>query len=271
MNPYLLDLNYIKITYYSLFILSGFLIAYLFISIESKKHNINKDFLNNLIFWTMIFGIIGARFYYVIFNLEYYNNDIIEMLKIYKGGLAIHGGIIFGAIFIILYCLKYKVRIFKILDIFVVGLILGQAVGRWGNFFNSEAYGSEVTRIALHSYGIIPDFVINGMNINGIYYHPTFYYESLYCILGFIILIVIRKLYKYLKIGQLTSLYLIYYGIGRFFIEALRTDSLLIGNFKVAQIVSILMVLFGTIYFFNQLRKSRFENRYDEVEYDVRF
>lgn len=270
MNPYVLDLNYIKITYYSLFILIGFLSASFLINLEAKKHNINKDFLNNLIFWTMIFGIIGARIYYVIFNLEYYDSYL-EMLKIYKGGLAIHGGIIFGIIFIMLYCFKYKVRIFKILDIFVVGLILGQAIGRWGNFFNSEAYGPEVSRIVLYSYKIIPDFVINGMNINGTYYHPTFYYESLYCILGFILLLLIRKIYKYLKIGQLTSLYLIYYGIGRFFIEGFRTDSLYFGNYKVAQIVSIVMILFGTLYFFNELRKSRFENRYDEVEDDIRF
>lgn len=272
MNPVAFRIFDFEIMWYSIYILVGVIIASLLFLIEAKKYEINIDFCINLIFWTIIFGIIGARLYYILFDLDYYLQNPSEILQVWNGGLAIHGGIIFGLLFIIFYSIKYKVRIFKITDMAVVGLIIAQAIGRWGNFFNSEAHGPIVERSVLENMKIIPEFVIDGMNIGGNYYHPTFYYESLWCLLGFIILILVRKFARYLKVGQLTGIYLVWYGIGRFVIEILRTDSLMLGNFKVAQIVSVIMIIIGNILIFKNIRQSKFENKYDSYEVeDVRF
>ena len=219
-----------QVAWYSIYILVGVLLASVLFLLECKKYEINLDFAVNLIFWTVIFGIIGARLYYVLFNLDYYMLNPKEIIEIWNGGLAIHGGIILGLIFIVLYALKYKVRVLKLTDMAVVGLIIAQAIGRWGNFFNQEAHGPEVARSVLEGLRFIPEFIINGMNIGGTYYHPTFFYESLWCLLGFVVLLLIRKFSEYLKVGQLTGVYLIWYSIGRFFIESLRTDSLMVGN-----------------------------------------
>ena len=226
-----------SISTYSVCILVGVLIAGALFLLECKKYEIDLNFATNLIFWTVIFGIIGARLYYVIFNFGYYGSNPIEILKVWNGGLAIHGGLLFGLLFIILYTKKYKVRTLKVTDMAVVGVIIAQAIGRWGNFFNGEAHGPEITRTALEGMKIIPKFVIDGMNINGIYYMPTFYYESLWCLLGFIILLIVRRAFEYLRIGQLTGIYLVWYSAFRFVIEGYRTDSLMFSGFKVAQIV----------------------------------
>ena len=272
MNSVAIALGSFEISWYSIFILIGVLIAGALFFIECKKYEINLDFATNLVFWTVIFGIIGARIYYVIFNWSYYSNNLSEIYKMWNGGLAIHGGIIAGLIFIVLYSLKYKVRALKITDMLVVGLIIAQAIGRWGNFFNGEAHGPEVTKSVLEGLKIIPEFVIKGMFIDGTYYHPTFYYESLWCIIGFIVLLLVRKLYEYLKVGQLTGIYLIWYGIGRFFIEGMRTDSLMFGTLKAAQIVSIMMFIVGVILLVLGFKGSKFENRYDDYETeDIRF
>ena len=140
---------------------------------------------------------------------------------------------------------KRKRSIIKTTDIIVPGLILAQAIGRWGNFFNQEAHGTEVTLEFLKSIHL-PKFIIDGMYINGTYYHPTFLYESIWCIIGFIILITIRHITKRKK-GITTYTYFIWYGIGRLLIEGLRTDSLYLGNFRISQIVSIILILIGIV------------------------
>ncbi|MFA5408531.1 MAG: prolipoprotein diacylglyceryl transferase, partial [Bacilli bacterium] len=233
---------------------------------------INNEFLYNLVFWATIFAIVGARLYFVAFNWDYYSSNWIEILKIWEGGLAIHGSILFGFIFIYFYTKKYAVKLARILDAVAPGLIIGQAIGRWGNFFNQEAFGGQVSKAFLEGLHI-PDFIINGMHINGAYYHPTFLYESLWCLLGFIIIISIRHFSKYLKNGQLTGFYLMWYSLGRFFIESLRTDSLMIGNYKMAQIVSLILFATGFIIFFSKLRGSKFDNLYKEGEKsdDIKF
>ena len=162
MNRVALDLGPIQIYWYSIFIFLGILIACFVIYKEAKKRKIEEDFLVNLIFNSLIFGIIGARLYYVLFNLPYYIKNPIEILQIWNGGLAIHGGILTALIFILLYSKKHKVNQLKIIDILVVGLIIGQAIGRWGNFFNQEAYGRITTLQQLQHAGI-PNFVIQGM------------------------------------------------------------------------------------------------------------
>lgn len=244
----------LEIHLYSICILIGVVIAYLLITNESKKMKLNNDLISNMIFYGIIIGILGARFYYVIFNLDYYSIYPQEIIKIWHGGLAIHGGIIFGIIFIYYFSKKHKLNFIKTLDILAPAVIIAQSIGRWGNFFNQEAYGS-LTTYNFFKKLLIPNFIINNMKINGNYYLPTFLFESIWCFIGFVIMIFIRKNKKN-KVGYLTSFYLIYYSFGRFFIESLREDSLLIFNIKTAQLVSIIGIIAGIINFFVSKKKN---------------
>ena len=261
MDRVAFDLGFIQIYWYSIFMFLAMLAACFVIYREAKKRNVEEDFLVNLTFNTIIFGIIGARLYYVAFNLPYYLNYPIEIFEIWNGGLAIHGGIIAGLLTIVTYCKKKNESIIRILDIVVVGLILAQAIGRWGNFFNSEAYGAITTLENLKSQGI-PQFIIDGMYILGDYRQPTFFYESIGCLFGFAALLIIRW-GKYLKRGNLTAFYLVWYGTLRFLVESLRTDSLMLGPIKMAQAVSILFIAVGLIIFVINL----FKNKKDENLY----
>lgn len=254
MNP-TIDLGFISIHYYSLFIFFAVIIGGGLVIKEAKKFGFTEDFIVNLLFVTILIGILGARLYYVLFNLDYYIANPLEIFAIWNGGLAIHGGIIFALIFLIIYLKKKNINILLILDFVVVGLIIGQAIGRWGNFFNGEAHGPATTLTYLQDLHL-PEFIINGMNIGGTYYIPTFFFESLWCLLGFVVLLVFRK-WKKNKIGMLTSIYLVWYGIGRFFIESLRTDSLMLFSLKAAQFVSLLMIISGIILFIMCMKKSK--------------
>lgn len=272
MNPIAIDLGFFQISWYALFICIGVIIAFIILMVEAKKLNINSEFIVNLVFWTILFGIVGARLYYCLFNYDYYSANPGEIIKIWKGGLAIHGGILLGGLFALIYSLKYKIRFFRVSDLLCMGLILAQAIGRWGNFFNSEAYGPATTRGALEGLKIIPKFVIDGMNIDGVFYHPTFYYESLWCLLGFVVILLIRFLCKYLKVGQITGIYFIWYGVGRFLIEILRTDSLMFQGMKVAQLVSVFLFVVGILLLFLKGRGPKLDNLYSEEELDeIRF
>lgn len=267
MNPVLFSVGPLEIRWYSICLLIAFICGVIIIFKEGKRFNIDKDYLFNMLFWTIIFSLLGARIYYVIFNFNEYSNNIMEIFKIWHGGLAIHGGIIAGLLTIIVYTKKVNVSTFKILDMIIPALLLGQAIGRWGNFFNSEAHGAATSLrhlTAMH----IPQFIIKGMNINGIYYEPTFLYESLLCLLGFIIILFIRRIKK-IRNGQITSIYLVWYGIIRFFIENQRTDSLMIGGFRVAQIISILFIISGVILFIIKSKAAKFEDLYNDEIIDT--
>ena len=254
MDRVALEIGPIQIYWYSIFIFLGLLIASIIIFKEARKRNIDEDFLINLIFNTIIIGLIGARVYYVLFNIPYYASNPMEILAVWNGGLAIHGGIFAAVAFILIYCKKKNVNSLQLLDIIVVGLIIAQAIGRWGNFFNSEAYGQVTTYAELKAQQI-PTFIINGMYILGEYRQPTFFYESTWCFAGFLAMLIIRK-YKYLKRGQLTGFYLFWYGLGRLLIEGLRTDSLMLGPIKIAQVVSLVFIIMGIVLFFYNLIKS---------------
>ena len=270
MSSVIFTLFGFEIRWYSVLILISIIVSYFLIVYETKKYKIKSEYVTNLLFWTIIFGIIGARLYYVIFNLSYYLSNPKEIFMVWHGGLAIHGAILFGLITIIFYTKRYKVKTLKILDIFAPALILSQAIGRWGNFFNSEAYGSVVEYKTLVNMKIIPQFVIDNMYINGSYHLPMFYFESLACLLGFLILLFIRRR-KYVKNGQIFSFYLIWYGLCRFLIETFRTDSLMFFNIKVAQIVSVIMILVGIIIIIKQQRKPRLDELYNRDYEDIQF
>ncbi len=266
MNEEIISIGNFSLRWYSVLIFTGVMVGFLLANKEAKKFKLPKDFIFDLTFWVVIFGILGARLYYVIFNFSLYKNDFLDIFKVWNGGLAIHGGIIAGLITLLIFCKIKKVKPLRIMDIAVISLIIAQAIGRWGNFFNGEAHGPATTLANLQNLHI-PEFIINGMQIKGIYYHPTFLYESLWCVLGFVILLIIRRHYKYLKCGQLTCVYMMWYSIGRYFIESLRTDSLMFGSIKVAQLISVVMFIIGLICFiylcFNRLKKGQY---YDKKE-----
>lgn len=245
MSSTFITIGSLEIKWYSILLLLAFTIGYLLVVKQSKKINLSKLELTDLLFYLIIVCLLGARIYYVLFNLDYYLKYPVDILKVWEGGLAIHGGIIFGIIYLLIYCYKKKMNILNFTDIIVLPLALGQAIGRWGNFFNQEAYGPITTYNTLKSLHI-PQFIIDGMYINNHYYHPTFFYESIWCLIISIVLIMLMKL-KVEKKGLFTSLYLIMYGIERFFIEGMRQDSLMFFNLKIAQVVSIIMIIIGVV------------------------
>ena len=254
MDP-IINLGVISIHWYSIILFIAILVGSNLAIKEAKRHGFEEDFMVNMLFLGVIIGIVGARAYYVIFNFDYYKDNLMEIFKVWNGGLAIHGGIIAGLITIAVICYKKKVNLLKILDFLVVGLILAQAIGRWGNFFNGEAHGLVTTLAHLQSL-YLPQFIIDGMHINGNYYIPTFLYESVWCFIGFIIMLILRRK-KFMKVGYLTSFYLAWYGIERFFFFFLRTDSLMFFSLRVAQLVSLVMVIIGIVLFVYSLKKSQ--------------
>ncbi len=260
MNRVAFNIFGFNVYYYSLCILLGVIVAYILITREGKKQGLPKEFISDLIFYTLIIGILGARVYYCVFNLDYYLANPSEILKIYNGGLAIHGGVIAGLIFVYFYTKKKNVSFIKILDIVAPAVIIAQSFGRWGNFFNQEAHGGITTYQNLKNMHI-PEFIINGMHIEGKYYYPTFFFESIWCLIGFIILMIARR-NKNLRKGFQIGFYFIWYGIGRFFIETFRTDSLMFFGLKIAQIVSLIGIIIGIII----IVTNRNKKYYNEME-----
>ena len=234
------------IRFYALCILFGMIIAVVLGIREAKKLNINTDDIFNGAVIGIVLGIIGARIYYVIFEWNTYKNNFGEIFAIWNGGLAIHGGIIVAFVFAFFYCRKKKINVLAVLDMVVIGLLIGQTCGRWGNFFNQEAHGGVTSLEFLQSIHM-PDFIIKQMYIDGSYYHPTFLYESLWNFVAIIALLILRRT-RTIRLGDQAGIYLIWYGIGRFWIEGMRTDSLMIGNIKQNQLISIVLIVLGIAY-----------------------
>ena len=269
---------------YGIVVALAMLIGFLSVTIIAKSKNQNVDNYYDLILYIIIFGILGARAYYVIFNWSYYEIRTHEILAINKGGLAIFGGIIAGFIVLAIFCFRRKINFIELADTSVCGLAIGQAIGRWGNFFNMEAFGTYTNN--LFAMRMKYDYVVNNgidithtMNMiteNGISYiqaHPTFLYESFFSLILFIILVVlITKHYKFK--GEILATYLIGYGIIRFFIEGLRTDSLMFMNtgIKVSQVVAIICIIIGAlIYVFNLTKlKIIVINAFDNIKNKIK-
>ena len=245
MNKVLVSIGPITIYWYSALILAAIIIGYDLALNYTKRLNLHQTLITDILLGLVISGIIGARAYYVIFNFSKYKDNLINIFAIWKGGLAIYGAIIAGIIYTFYYSHKKGVSFIRLLDILSVSLLLGQAIGRWGNFFNEEAYGGITTLDALKNLHL-PQFIIEGMYIDGAYRTPTFLYESIWCLIGVLILLYIRKR-KSNIVGKQISFYLVWYGIGRFFIEGLRSDSLYLSKFRISQIVSIIIIVIGLI------------------------
>ncbi|HDJ2622516.1 TPA: prolipoprotein diacylglyceryl transferase [Staphylococcus aureus] len=240
IDPVAFNLGPLSVRWYGIIIAVGILLGYFVAQRALVKAGLHKDTLVDIIFYSALFGFIAARIYFVIFQWPYYAENPSEIIKIWHGGIAIHGGLIGGFIAGVIVCKVKNLNPFQIGDIVAPSIILAQGIGRWGNFMNHEAHGGSVSRAFLEQLHL-PNFIMENMYINGQYYHPTFLYESIWDVAGFIILVNIRK---HLKLGETFFLYLTWYSIGRFFIEGLRTDSLMLtSNIRVAQLVSILLIL----------------------------
>ncbi|NWK84672.1 prolipoprotein diacylglyceryl transferase [Staphylococcus sp. GSSP0090] len=261
IDPIAFELGPISVRWYGIIIAMGILLGYFIAQASVKRIGFHQDTLVDIIFWSAIFGFIVARIYFVIFQWPYYVQHPIEIPMIWQGGIAIHGGLIGGFLTGIIICKQKNINPFQIGDVIAPSMILGQGIGRWGNFMNHEAHGGTVSRAFLENLHI-PDFIINNMYINGKYYQPTFLYESIWDVLGFVILILLRK---HLRIGDTFSLYLIWYSIGRFFVEGMRTDSLMLtGDIRVAQLMSIILIIIGIVIMI--VRRVKYDApRYKEV------
>lgn len=238
MNSVAFSVFGFDIKWYGIFISMGVVTAFIAASFNCKWRDIDYDTIIDVALVSLIVGIIGARLYYVIFQFDTYNGNILEMINIRSGGLAIHGGLIFGIGTAFIMCRRKKVNFLKFMDVIAPSIIIAQAMGRWGNFFNQEAHGGPVSEKFIQHF---PSFIQKGMFINGTYYQPTFLYESVWNFLIFIILLIVIRKSK--KRGIIFFLYIGLYSLGRFVIEGLRTDSLMLGPIRVAQLVSAMGVI----------------------------
>lgn len=253
-----LDLGFVSVRWYGAIIAFGFLLAVLFGGRTAYKWKINLDKMIDVLLFGTIGGILGARLYYVLFKWDYYSAHPSEILKIWEGGLAIYGGIIGGILCAFIVCKVEKINFFNLLDMASMSLLIGQGIGRWGNYANQEAFGD----ITYKNWGMMSDTVANYIEQNAAYYHlenvdnikeyiaehdlyvhPTFFYESVWCLLGFVLLFIILKKCRKFS-GQLFLTYGVWYGLERAIVEGLRSDSLYIGNssLRVSQLISIVLV-----------------------------
>lgn len=241
----------IDVMWYGILMASGMIIGTLLAIKEGKRVGIKEDDILDLAIVAIPSGLIGARLYYVIFNWDHYSQNISQILNFRGGGMAIHGALIGGILAGYLFSRYKKMSFFKLADTVIIGVPLAQAIGRWGNFINQEAHGG-------------PTNLPWGIMVNGEKVHPTFLYESIWNIGIFIFLWIFRKKKQYE--GEVIVLYTILYSLGRFFIEGLRTDSLMIGPFRMAQVISLVGVIGGIIVHIYLSKKSKQEENVDIKE-----
>lgn len=265
LRNYLFSAGPFTVYFYSFFIVIGILCALGLGLHEGKKIGVKSDHIIDGLIIILPLSIIGTRLWYVIFQWDEYRNNLGDIVRIWDGGLAIHGGFITAFVATIVYTKKRNIDLFRALDLMAPGFLIAQALGRWGNFFNQEAHGTVIGGLTNGNAALdhdaqrefltgtlrLPAFITDNMFFNADYgwhyYHPTFLYESLWNILGLIIVLVLRRT-KLIRSGDLVAFYLIWYSAARFFIESLRTDALMIGNLRTAQVVSILMILGGVAF-----------------------
>ncbi|PYZ96280.1 prolipoprotein diacylglyceryl transferase [Alteribacter lacisalsi] len=263
-DPVAFEIGPISVAWYGLIIATGAFLAYLLVNSEAKKRGLPKDLFADLLLIAVPIAIISARLYYVIFRWDYYSQNPSQIIAIWEGGLAIHGALIGSVITAVIFAKKRGLSFWKIADVAAPGILLGQAIGRWGNFVNQEAHGGEVSRSFLESL-MIPEFIINGMNIDGTYYHPTFLYESLWSFAGVALLLYLRRVN--MRRGEMFMTYVIWYSFGRLFIEGLRTDSLMIfGVLRTAQVISIVLIIGAIALIIYRRKQGLADRRYLDEE-----
>jgi phosphatidylglycerol---prolipoprotein diacylglyceryl transferase len=257
-----LELGTVTIYWYGLIIGLGAMLGLWLAVRESKRRGLSKDTFVDVVMIAVPVAILCARLYYVAFEWDYYKDNPGKILAVWEGGIAIHGALIGSFLTALIFSKKRGISFWKLVDIAAPSILLGQAIGRWGNFMNQEAHGGEVSRSFLESL-MLPDFIINQMYIDGAYYHPTFLYESLWNFLGVIVLLYLRRVN--LHRGELFLTYLIWYSIGRFFVEGLRTDSLMLTeSLRIAQVMSLVWITVAVILWMYRRKTGIAEKRYLE-------
>ncbi|SDI44496.1 prolipoprotein diacylglyceryl transferase [Natribacillus halophilus] len=263
LDPIAFELGPLSIYWYGVIIVLGAAIGYVIATREAKKHGYPSDIFADLLIWAIPIALISARLYYVLFQFDYYMENPAQIIAIWEGGLAIHGGLIGAVLTAVVFARVRGYSFWKLADIAAPSIILGQAIGRWGNFINQEAYGGEISRAFMENL-MLPDWIIDQMFIEGAYHHPTFLYESIWNVLGFILLLILRRVN--LRRGNLFLIYIIWYSFGRYFIEGLRTDSLMIADvLQVAQLISVILIV-GAIILMIFRRKKRVVKRYKDKD-----
>ncbi len=241
MDPVAFEIFDIPIRWYGIFIALAFLLGTVLALREAKRRGLNEEILIDLLLFIIPAALIGARLHFVIFRWDNYMSNPMEILNIRGGGLAIHGGIIAAVIVGYIFCRVRKVRFWELADIIAPSLILGQAIGRWGNYVNQEAYGG-------------PTDLPWGIMIDGVKVHPTFFYESIWNFTVFLFLVWYTR--KKSKVdGEVFLLYVMLYSLARFFIEGLRTDSLMFGDIRVAQLISLVSIVIAAIIFYRRRKQ----------------
>ncbi len=236
--PRALSLGPLNFNLYGIIIACGLLLAVLYGCRRAKRFGIREDDILDGVLWVVPFAILCARAYYCVFDWETYAANPISVLYIWNGGLAIYGGVLGAALGVTVFCLVKKIKLPALLDLVSLGFLIGQSMGRWGNFFNREAFGSvteSVFRMGL----------FNSVTKEWVYVHPTFLYESVWNAAGFVLLHFLSKRRKY--DGQIALGYVAWYGLGRSFIEGLRTDSLMLGPLRISQVLAAVSCLAAVV------------------------
>ncbi|GAA4065281.1 prolipoprotein diacylglyceryl transferase [Amphibacillus indicireducens] len=265
LNPVFFEFGPITIYWYAIFIVTGVIVGLLLANKEGERLNLPEDTFGDLLLWALPIAILSARLYYVIFEWHrYVGKPWWSIFAVWEGGLAIHGALIGSIATGIIFSYRKKVPFWKLVDIAAPSIIIGQAIGRWGNFMNQEARGGEVSQAAYENFiRFLPDFIENQMVIDDVLYHPTFLYEFLWNMLVFVGLLWLRR--RNPLRGEVFINYLIWYSVGRFFIEGMRTDSLYMfgDTIRTAQFISILTVVVGIIFIIYRRKSDQVNVRYN--------
>ncbi|ELK47961.1 prolipoprotein diacylglyceryl transferase [Bacillus sp. SB49] len=263
LNPVFLQLGPLTIYWYGLIIATGAFLGLLIATRETERLGLKKDYMVDIVVYAIPAAIICARAYYVLFEWDRYaGGPWWKVFAVWEGGIAIHGGLIGAVLTAYLYTRAKKLSFWQMADIAAPSIILGQAIGRWGNFMNQEAHGGPVSESFYNNYmQYLPDFINQQMCIEGTVYHPTFLYESLWSIIGFILLLILRHKFDPRR-GEVFLSYVIWYSVGRYFIEGMRTDSLyLFAEIRTAQFISIVLIVLSVILIIYR-RKSGMADKY---------
>ena len=254
INPVAFKLGNLSVKWYGIIMAVAIILAVSMAIFEGRKRQIESDDFMDLLLWAVPLGYVGARIYYVIFEWNYYSQHLDEIIAIWNGGIAIYGGLLAGLAVLLVFCYKRMLPPFLMLDIITPGVMAAQILGRWGNFINQEAHGGPTTLAFLQSLHL-PDFIINQMKIGGVYYQPTFLYESFFNLIGLLIILLLRHRKHLFKQGEIFMLYLAWYSVVRFFVEGMRTDSLyLLESIRVSQMLSVILLIVVIVLFIYRRR-----------------
>ncbi|XIF20468.1 MAG: prolipoprotein diacylglyceryl transferase [Acetilactobacillus jinshanensis] len=261
LNPIAFDLGPIQVHWYGIFIASAVMLAVVLSAHEAQRQHLDPENIYDVIIYALPVAIVSARIYYVVFQWGYYQNHLDQIIAIWDGGIAIYGALIGAAIVVYYFCRLRQISVWTMLDIVAPTVIMGQAIGRWGNFMNQEAFG-QVTSLSFLTHLHLPLWIIHQMLIQGAYRQPTFLYESIWDALGFILLMSLRHTPKLFKHGEIVLTYVAWYSFGRFFTEGMRTDSLMLGNIRFSQMLSVIFFVGAITLIFVRRHRTRPLNWY---------